>query len=416
MKSVFLLFSLLPMIISAQQNVGIGTPSPTSKLHITTNSTLSSAHLRLTESGTDFARLKMENTVHTGAYWDIAGLADTMGGNAKLNFFFANPSMSGDRLTILGDGHVGIGNTSPDAKLDITGGDWNLENGNPGDLRIGNAGSNLRIGVVTSGINTGNARMFSSNSLFLGTNNTVHFSINPIGNIGIGTGNTSNRLRVLGQTTSSASVVRVSNSYTGAADVIGVESTSSPMTGYGIGGYFLGGYRGLHSIGDGTTYTGQVIALEASATGTAGTRIGILGKATGGTINWAGYFDPGNVYIAHELRIGAAAFTGVSGYKVVVDGKILAEELRIKLSQNWPDYVFGEEYELMPLDKLEACIKKTNHLPGIPTAAEVAANGIELGDMQIKSMEKIEELTLYIIQQDKRIHELMQRITILEQQ
>jgi hypothetical protein len=99
-----------------------------------------------------------------------------------------------------------------------------------------------------------------------------------------------------------------------------------------------------------------------------------------------------------------------------VDGKMVCEELKIELSGGWPDYVFDEKYKLMPLPELEASILKNNHLPGIPSAGDITIqNGFELGTMQQKFLEKIEELTLYMIQANKRINSLETELIQLRQ-
>lgn len=72
-------------------------------------------------------------------------------------------------------------------------------------------------------------------------------------------------------------------------------------------------------------------------------------------------------------------------------------------STGWSDYVFAEDYRLAPLSEIEAHIKEKKHLPGIPSAAEVADRGVNVGDMQARLLAKIEELTLHQIAQDKRI-------------
>lgn len=84
--------------------------------------------------------------------------------------------------------------------------------------------------------------------------------------------------------------------------------------------------------------------------------------------------------------------------QVRVDGVIFCEELQVKLSENWPDYVFSQDYNLMPLEELAQHIQKEKHLPGIPSADEIANAGIAVGEMQRKMLEKIEELTLYMIE------------------
>ena len=82
---------------------------------------------------------------------------------------------------------------------------------------------------------------------------------------------------------------------------------------------------------------------------------------------------------------------------------MICEELVVQNSTDWPDYVFADDYDLMPLDELAASIQKHKHLPGIPSAKQIGDNGIPLGQVQKHMMEKIEELTLYLLQQDKRI-------------
>ena len=86
------------------------------------------------------------------------------------------------------------------------------------------------------------------------------------------------------------------------------------------------------------------------------------------------------------------------GYQLSVRGKIMSEELRIDNYVDWPDYVFEENYPLPSLDELRFSIRKSGHLPGFPSASEVKETGIDVGEMQKKLLEKIEELTLYILQ------------------
>jgi len=95
-----------------------------------------------------------------------------------------------------------------------------------------------------------------------------------------------------------------------------------------------------------------------------------------------------------------------SGYTLSVNGKIISEELKVQMDANWPDYVFDKDYKLMPIDELHKFIKTNKHLVNLPTAAQVASDGILVGDMQKKLTEKIEELTMYIIQLNERIKKL----------
>lgn len=109
------------------------------------------------------------------------------------------------------------------------------------------------------------------------------------------------------------------------------------------------------------------------------------------------------------LRAGGNVTIGASmatGYRLSVDGKIACTEVRVQPVASWPDYVFSPKYNLMPLHDLEKTINDQKHLPGIPSAKEIENNGIQVGEMQRKMMEKIEELTLYIIDLNKKIESL----------
>lgn len=85
-----------------------------------------------------------------------------------------------------------------------------------------------------------------------------------------------------------------------------------------------------------------------------------------------------------------------NGYKLAVDGNIRTREVRVD-TESWPDYVFKEDYKLPSLEEIQNHINEKGHLPNIPSAAEVEANGLELGEMNRLLLEKIEELTLYIL-------------------
>ncbi len=90
--------------------------------------------------------------------------------------------------------------------------------------------------------------------------------------------------------------------------------------------------------------------------------------------------------------------------KLTVKGTIHTEEVRVDLSVPAPDYVFEENYDLRSLKDTETYINKNKHLPEIPSAKEMEANGVELGDMNMLLLKKIEELTLYTIEQQKLLN------------
>ncbi len=97
-------------------------------------------------------------------------------------------------------------------------------------------------------------------------------------------------------------------------------------------------------------------------------------------------------------------------YKLHVNGEAYATRYKAPSNAAWPDYVFEDAYQLNKLDQVEKYIEENHHLPEIPSAAEVAANGIDLVDMQAKLLQKIEELTLYVIEQNKQLEKQNMRI------
>jgi len=109
------------------------------------------------------------------------------------------------------------------------------------------------------------------------------------------------------------------------------------------------------------------------------------------------------------LSIGTTSFTdGTDLYKLSVNGNIRAH--RVKVYTTWADYVFEDTYELPTLNEVEAYINENGHLKDIPSAAEVEAKGIELGEMNKLLLQKIEELTLYTIELNRQVQELKSKI------
>jgi len=111
-----------------------------------------------------------------------------------------------------------------------------------------------------------------------------------------------------------------------------------------------------------------------------------------------------------------AATPSDSHYRLLVEGGILTEKVKVAVSGtlNWADYVFADDYRLMPLKEVESFVKANKHLPGIESSEELQQSGLDLADMQRKQMEKIEELTLHLINQNKTIEKQNQQINALE--
>jgi len=118
------------------------------------------------------------------------------------------------------------------------------------------------------------------------------------------------------------------------------------------------------------------------------------------------YNVDGNIGIATE---------NTQGYKLAVKGNVIAEKIKVQVYP-WADFVFYEDYKLPTLAEVEKHIKEKGHLEHIPSAKEVAKNGIHLGEMDKKLLQKIEELTLYIIQKEKKIQQQRARLEKIEAQ
>jgi hypothetical protein len=106
--------------------------------------------------------------------------------------------------------------------------------------------------------------------------------------------------------------------------------------------------------------------------------------------------------------------TPATGYMLTVAGKVICTELKVQL-QPFPDYVFDKNYKLPTLAEVQDHINTYHRLPGMPAAAEIESNGMEVGKMQGKVVEKVEEATLYILQLNKENQQLKQQLETIMQ-
>jgi hypothetical protein len=130
--------------------------------------------------------------------------------------------------------------------------------------------------------------------------------------------------------------------------------------------------------------------------------------------------------ISNQGKVSIGNVTTPGDYRLYVEKGILTEKVRValKTTTNWADYVFAPDYKLKPLAEVEAFVKENKHLPNVPSAEQLVKDGgIDVNEMFAKQMEKIEELTLYIIEQNKKadaqnkqIEQLQTRISQLEKQ
>lgn len=124
--------------------------------------------------------------------------------------------------------------------------------------------------------------------------------------------------------------------------------------------------------------------------------------------------------VANILHLGANGMFSISNgvqKTFVVEASGLTRARKIKVDADvWADYVFEDNYLLMPLTELENFLKEHKHLPSIPSEKVMKEEGIDVAEMNVKMMEKIEELTLYLIQQNKELEQLKAELEILKQQ
>ncbi len=142
--------------------------------------------------------------------------------------------------------------------------------------------------------------------------------------------------------------------------------------------------------------------IVGSSTGSTYMSMDAQGKLGLGTTNPIEKLDIQN----GNVRIGNV--TTPTGYKLYVEKGILTEKVKVAVASSpaWADYVFASDYKLKPLSEVESFINLYKHLPNVPSADELVKEGLDLGKMQATQMEKIEELTLYMIEMKKEIEVL----------
>lgn len=139
---------------------------------------------------------------------------------------------------------------------------------------------------------------------------------------------------------------------------------------------------------------------------------------TGHSIRFVNYnpttgFWTDNMVLTKDGKLMVGYIPSTPGnYKLYVENGIMTERVKVayKNTSDWSDYVFKKGYKLMPLDRLEQYIATFSHLPGIPSASEVVKEGSDLGEMDAKLLARIEELTLYIIELNKKMEQQQKEI------
>lgn len=151
------------------------------------------------------------------------------------------------------------------------------------------------------------------------------------------------------------------------------------------------------------SYTSNTFRLYPNKTAYFDGNVGIGTTAPGANLDINGTTYSRKIFIG--TPDGNTA-TKIAPYSLAVNGTAIFTKAVVKLNTLWPDYVFYPNYKLPQLDSLQQFLKSNGHLPEMPNADEVARSGLDLGENQTLLLKKIEELTLIVIEQNKRIEKL----------
>lgn len=372
--------------IDANGNVGINTANPQAQLEVLAPAGTAAA-VRVLSDNLD--NISNPSSIAEGDRFIVQELNINPilpGGGLQ------SPSTLQTSFVVKNDGNVGIGTITPTNRLDVQGGDASFG----GKVGIGTTSPTHNLDVV--GVAT------ISSMLGIGTNT-------PSAQLDIA--NTSSSSNVLQAKTSTNSLVLV------ATDLgkLGVGNTP-------------GQYDATLLVNN---KSGEAVTLDLQSNvssgwanqirfkNSSGVRHVITDDGTKGDLLIApgqGNGATNVVTIAGKLRVGEVPVSSTSApslannYSLYVEKGILAESFKcaLKTTADWSDYVFAKDYKLKSLKEVENYVNANHHLPNVPSAEEVVCNGVEMAKMDAKLLEKIEELTLYVIQQQKEIEGLKAKI------
>ncbi|MEI6752545.1 MAG: hypothetical protein WCK78_05195 [Paludibacter sp.] len=401
---------------SVMGKFGIGITYPSEKLEIfDSNTTPGTLSLRSYNTGSDenveIGRISAKQSTVEVARIGMPRVNGTNSGS----FSFWTKARSADPLTekvrIDGNGYVGIGTATPQSNMhilktattntnEIVARFNRAETANGGSVIVRLGYHNTSDFEINSGYTGSGFRYGSYNDLNI-VNNTVggdygginfitnaanRLTISAGGNVGIGTTNPGAKLDVAGNIQINSKIGMALN-----------DTLSNTHPSYNV-------YKNLSNYSltwkmDSWTTNGPTLWQSA----------------------WGGmkFFTNGTPRLSitndGKVSIGTTDVDNTPNVLLTVKGTIHTKEVLVDLNAPLADYVFDESYQLMPLSQVKQYVKENNHLPEMPSAKEVDKNGLSIGEMQNKLLQKVEELTLYSIQQQEEIQLLKSEIQHLKQ-
>lgn len=346
-------------------NVGIGTASPVVKLHVSNGHIAASSNDALA----GFVQLWSDNAI----------IFKSGNGNGGLRFGSATDlGASGwsEKMRLTDAGRLGIGNSSPGTLLDI--GNATKAPNTPGDANV--MGLQVRTANATSNFMTGSmvyAEQTAPSTADIVGSISYTVTSNSTGNVALGI------------------PVSATHVHTGAGtigEIHGIDTRVLSSSSGNITNAIV--YYAL--VGAGASTTGVITNAYAL----------YVPNFPSQAVNKYGVYvndATASNYFAGKLGIGT---TSLGSNTLAVNGTIGARRVVVTQANPFPDYVFQPGYRLPSLASLSKFIQINHHLPGFPSADSVARSGIDVAADQEALLKHLEELTLYILQQDKRIHQL----------
>ncbi len=391
MKKVLLIytFGLISVFISGQNifppsgNTGIGTTSPFSDLHITSPL---NPQIQLRSQATGLRGLWITTDDSNG----IISLNSSYNNSGAYPIVFQMGNQ--EKLRITNQGFIGIGYASPDAKLHVYGEEAGQGNVLASIMIGKNNGPEIQAIQESADDDVQSLAFRVKSSSTNADDNFEALRIYKNGNIGFGISSPKGKLEIYNSATFNTDMTAVAQDHI-------LLSAPDP----GNGNYFgsitwqSGGRRRASIVATREHDDKDYVGIAFFTKGTDGS--GPIYESMRITRN-------GNVLIGKTSQQN-------SSYKLDVAGSIRANEVKVNL--DGADFVFEPDYKLKPLDEVETFVKENKHLPDIEPAVEMKTEGTNLGEMNTKLLQKIEELTLYVIDINKEVEKLKNENELLKE-